>query len=461
MSNTAKPAGTDPGRSLKRSKPSTSPTYQNTRFHFENVAKYPKFLVVQANNGKALDKISPFIIAKTIQAVVGCQIAKATPLRSGTILLETFSKEQSDSLMQVKDFAGIPVIISPHNTLNSSKGVIRCQSLQHMNDEEILEGLAEQGITGIRRITSTRNGIQVPTRLIILTFDTPKPPQSIKVGYEVVEVEQYIPNPLRCTRCQRYGHHHTRCDSRKPITCSVCGDKDHTSTPESPCKATPKCANCAGPHPAYSRECPYYVKEKQILRIKVEQNLSIPEARRKVNNTPSWNMTTTFAQAASATRPKTTLTKTVSTQCDDLLPGTPPLILWKASPNPNSHINQASVESATSTLQPPSVTRPQQSTLEDRNKLRNKQQSMTERNPAVTNPNTHTLSGRRNNAKISKPSDLETIRAIQSILPESPPSFVSPNQFDALSMETSDSTQNESYGELLQDERSGLPNIHY
>ena len=40
-----------------------------------------------------------------------------------------------------------------------------------------------------------------------MTFITPRIPEKIKVGYSMEKVEQFVPNPLICYRCQKYGHH--------------------------------------------------------------------------------------------------------------------------------------------------------------------------------------------------------------------------------------------------------------
>ena len=44
------------------------------------------------------------------------------------------------------------------------------------------------------------------------------------------------------------------------------------------CQRPAKCVNCSGDHPANSKECPQWEKEKKILKIKCEQKISFPEA---------------------------------------------------------------------------------------------------------------------------------------------------------------------------------------
>ena len=47
------------------------------------------------------------------------------------------------------------------------------------------------------------------------------------------------------------------------------------------CDKPAKCVNCSGDHTANSKQCPQWEKEKKILKIKCENNLSFPDARKK------------------------------------------------------------------------------------------------------------------------------------------------------------------------------------
>lgn len=49
-----------------------------------------------------------------------------------------------------------------------------------------------------------------------MTFNTPVLPKKIKVAFLPVNVDVYIPNPLRYYHCQVFGHHEDYC-TRKPI----------------------------------------------------------------------------------------------------------------------------------------------------------------------------------------------------------------------------------------------------
>ena len=125
----------------------------------------------------------------------------------------------------------------------------------------------------MRRLSVCKETRTVDTNTDILTFNKPTTPTSIGIGYINTKIETCIPNPLRCQKCQKYGHPKDKCT--RP---SICGNSNHT---ELECKNPFNCINCTGEHPAYSRECEMWKKEK-ITEIKYTRNISFPEARKIV-----------------------------------------------------------------------------------------------------------------------------------------------------------------------------------
>ena len=72
-------------------------------------------------------------------------------LRNQTLLVETTRKSQTENLQRTKTFFNLPVEISEHKTLNSSKGIIRDKVLKGESDDNIGENLQEQGVTAAKR----------------------------------------------------------------------------------------------------------------------------------------------------------------------------------------------------------------------------------------------------------------------------------------------------------------------
>ena len=235
---------------------------------------FPHFFVIQSNETHSLSKLSPFAVQKSLQCQVGT-VKSIKKLQSGCLLVEVSTKTYADLLSKITELANIPVAVSAHRTLNSCRGIIRCRDIRDCDDAEILQELKSAGVTSVRRIFAFREGHKVSTNSFILDFSFSRLPTEIKIGYLHVPVEQYIPNPLRCFRCQRFGHGKNSC--KNEIVCPRCSQKGHD---QDTCSSPPHCANCGGDHSCSSRDCPEWVKQKNITKIKFTQSIPYPEAKK-------------------------------------------------------------------------------------------------------------------------------------------------------------------------------------
>ncbi|KAK5649105.1 hypothetical protein RI129_003997 [Pyrocoelia pectoralis] len=168
------------------------------------------------------------------------------------LLIETVSAAHANKLLSSERLDSAKIEVTPHNTLNYSKGVVSCKDLLVCSTEEICSELKSQGVTEVRRIKKKVNGELQDTPNHVLTFNTPKLPAKIKAGYLVLSVRVYVPAPMRCFRCQKFGHTAQRCESTQMC---VCGKEMH----EGKRREDPiECVNCKGNHLAISRSCPIY-----------------------------------------------------------------------------------------------------------------------------------------------------------------------------------------------------------
>ena len=255
---------------------------------------WPRFLLVKSLDPQSpVSKLSPFAIAKAIQGLAG-EPKQVQKLRSGDLLVEVVKKAHSDNLLRSSSFAGVPVKVEAHTSLNTSKGIIKSKELVDCTEEELLSNLSAQGVKEVKRFTFRREGTVRPSYSILLTFSTPTLPEYITAAYLRVKVEPFIPSPLRCFRCQAFGHHRDRCNHS--VRCGRCAAEHEGDN----CQATPHCVNCGGSHPSFSRDCPQWQHEREIQRVRVTQRVSFPEARRLVNaraGTPSGRTYSSVVQA--------------------------------------------------------------------------------------------------------------------------------------------------------------------
>ena len=253
----------------------------------------PRVLVISSETRK-LSSLSPF------QRREGCdrmgKILRCDKLRDGGVEVEFASEMEAGRALSATSFTytvkdkgerrevRVPITVTAHRTKNGSKGVIHCTDLEDVGDEDIEDGLAEFGVIAARRIKSKRNGVLVPTHNIILTFNQFDLPKEVVVGYLRVKVRPYIPSPLRCFRCLRFGHTRDYCKGRP--TCAKCASNEHDS--EECTAQSPRCINCdetQTPHSAFDRSCPALLREKEILTFKVTNNLTFREARERYDAT--------------------------------------------------------------------------------------------------------------------------------------------------------------------------------
>ena len=262
---------------MASSKPSKRP-YPDSDSDSELLpSTFPHFIVLESLDEKQLTKLNP--IKKTISGIVNPLSVKK--LNNGTLLIEVDKKAYAENLLKMKTFAGLKIKVSPHLSLNSSKGVVRNSELSLCTLDEIKTYLKPQGVSDVKRISIKRNDEIINTNTYIFTFSRSQLPKEIKVGYNLIKINPYIPNPLRCYNCQKFGHHETKCV--KSAVCKKCGESgsDHI---ELTCSNPIKCANCQSDHPADSRNCLVWKREKEINNIKFTQNISFPEARKIVQS---------------------------------------------------------------------------------------------------------------------------------------------------------------------------------
>ena len=87
----------------------------------------------------------------------------------------------------MKTFCGLKCSVTPHSSLNTSKGIFRCPALNRV-ESDIKEGMVEQGATDVRRISVRRDGVTKLTNTYVLTFNSPNLPTVVKIGLMQVKV---------------------------------------------------------------------------------------------------------------------------------------------------------------------------------------------------------------------------------------------------------------------------------
>ena len=295
----------------KRQRPD-SDDETNTFSFFKPVENFPKFIVIKSENQeKPITTLSPFVIEKQIEATIGTP-KSVKKLKNQTLLVETTRKAQTDNLLKMTTFFNLPVSVSEHKTLNTCKGIIRDRTLKGESEENILEYLRSQDVIAVKRFKIQKGHSQIETNTLLLTFKKIEVPKSLRIFYRFVPVDVYIPNPLRCYNCQRFGHHEMNCPEDIGSVCEKCGMGNHDHI-TSRCKNETKCVNCGQNHLSKSTECEVWKKEKEIMKIKVTKNLTYLETRSLYEHQPE----TTFSKIVQSAQIAKPVTKSSATQVDE------------------------------------------------------------------------------------------------------------------------------------------------
>jgi len=95
--------------------------------------------------------------------------------------------------------------------------------------------------------------------------------KKVFVAGQVVTVRKDLREPIRCNKCQEFGHIRLECKNTE--ICAHCASPSHTTT-SCPPSRPPHCHSC-GPesaHPSYSRKCPSFISKCESLNAKYPEN---------------------------------------------------------------------------------------------------------------------------------------------------------------------------------------------
>nr|XP_043067127.1 uncharacterized protein LOC122321349 [Drosophila bipectinata] len=189
-------------------------------------------------------------------------------------------------------YVDVPFKISEHRSLNSSIGIIYSNNLRGIDEKVILDNLKSQKVERVEKIYKyipnqvLNKTPQNETGLIKISFKLTHLPDFLYIGYERVEVRTFIPRPMRCNNCFRFGHTAKFC--KNTPTCANCGLDAHVNYENSEiCQNKPNCINCSlkklptPDHHARNKDCPVFLSNKEVQAIKTLQ---------KVDNRTAWSI---------------------------------------------------------------------------------------------------------------------------------------------------------------------------
>lgn len=239
------------------------------------------------NSDKPMKRLNRWLLEKHISSITKT-VSKASFNREGDLILKVKGEDEAKKLIKTEKLGEWPVEVQRHATLNISKGVVFSTDMCWQKEEDIVAALKERcNVKEVyipkRRKTNSNQDTggaqedrQIPTGIVIISFDQVEPPSVIPYGFEKLSVRPYIPNPMKCVLCQELGHTKNRC-TKGYILCRECGHENGTGHK---CQEK-RCVNCKTvDHAANDRNCPSYLRAKEIEKIMVVSKKTRFEARK-------------------------------------------------------------------------------------------------------------------------------------------------------------------------------------
>ena len=104
--------------------------------------------------------------------------------------------------------------------------------------------MKKQGETEVKRVTIKKEGKLIEINTYIMTFDQPKIPENIKVGYTIERLSNsYL---IHCV---------ATIVKNTAITRIIVEVDNNVANVLDNCNNPCRCANCGGDHPVYARSC--------------------------------------------------------------------------------------------------------------------------------------------------------------------------------------------------------------
>ena len=138
----------------------------------------------------------------------------------------------------------------------------------------------------------------------ILTFDTSLPPLFIEGHDQVKAIKPMYYTPVRCNKCQEFGHRDTKCRNTH-FRCTNCSGNHLRKDCNVDFRRTPfRCYNCNDNHTANHPMCPAWIRYKEEIMFKNRTITQEWETRKQAYYNNKGNNATANPQAAPTTQNK-------------------------------------------------------------------------------------------------------------------------------------------------------------
>lgn len=217
--------------------------------------------------------VNPLKVHESLKSVGEGFVARV--LSNGAILVECKNKEQVERAKLIGKIAGKKVEVTIPIRRNETKGVIYGLSAD-LSEDDIKEHIKGGKVNEVKRFKAKEGASK--NAPVLLSFEGSELPERVFILSMSFQVKAYQRPPLRCFKCQRFGHMAASCRGNR--RCAKCGgDHDVLKCDDG---ADKKCCNCGGAHMASSKECNFFVKAKKVQEVQMGSKITYAEALKKV-----------------------------------------------------------------------------------------------------------------------------------------------------------------------------------
>ncbi|XP_072302084.1 uncharacterized protein [Eucyclogobius newberryi] len=236
-----------------------------------------KVIIKLAQDSASFKEWNSVALSKSLTVAVGV-IKSASVLRDGSLLVVCKDAAQQRKAIGTKRLGGKDILVSDAER-NTVRGVIVGVPTATSVDE-VKENLTGVTVVDARRLKVTRFGVRCDSLSVMVTLEGRCLPSKVFIGYMCYSVRPYVPPPLRCFKCQRFGHIAAVCRGRQ--RCGKCaGDHEYGKCDVG---AKLKCCNCGEEHSSAYGGCRFSKRAAEVQKIKVSQGISYADAVKKVSS---------------------------------------------------------------------------------------------------------------------------------------------------------------------------------
>ena len=203
-------------------------------------------------------------------------------LLSECVRIACLSVEQRQKCLEIKKIDNVDIQVSEPYSLRDRKTSTSTKIIKgiifgiptDVTDDELKE---ELNVDWVKRLEKWVDGNKMAITTVVFAVDGGTLPQYVRIGFTKKFVKEYIPLPMRCFKCQAYGHRAIHCRSQEK--CPRCGEKHNYENCDK--EKLKKCPNCEGDHSAGATICSKYIQVQKTLATAVREKLTYAQASKR------------------------------------------------------------------------------------------------------------------------------------------------------------------------------------